>query len=61
MSDLETQAQIMQNANRIREELKNLYAWEKDIKETDAKRNTVPDDKVNSISLVSFFQGSQYQ
>lgn len=38
MSDIETQAKIMHQSNRIREELKSLYDWEKDMKDKEAKR-----------------------
>ncbi|XP_031640676.1 RNA polymerase II-associated protein 3 [Contarinia nasturtii] len=45
MSDLETQVQAMQKVNQIRDAVNSLYAWEKDVKEQDAKRNTAPDEE----------------
>lgn len=39
MSDFETQARIVHTSNQIRDEIKNLYEWEKDIKQKEGKRN----------------------
>lgn len=38
MSDFETQARIIHKSNQIRDEIKNLLEWEKDMKDTEAKR-----------------------
>lgn len=38
MSDLETQARIVHQSNLIRDEIKNLIEWEKDMKQKEAKR-----------------------
>lgn len=52
MSDLETQALIMHRSNQMREELKSLIEWEKDMKQMDAKRAAVPDEEVSSILIL---------
>lgn len=39
MSDFETQARIVHQSNQIRDELKNIAEWEKEMKQKEAKRN----------------------
>lgn len=58
MSDLDTQARIVHRSNQMREELKSLYEWEKDIKQKEAKRAVVPDVEVTLISF--FFATNKY-
>lgn len=49
MSDLETQARIVHRSNKVREELKSLFEWEKDMKQMEAKRAAVSDEQVGAM------------
>lgn len=49
MSDFETQARVVHKSNQIRDEIKNLYEWEKDIKQKEAKRNMSSSEEVINI------------
>lgn len=46
MSDFETQARIVHQSNQIRDELKQIYEWEKDMKQMEAKRNVSSAEQV---------------
>lgn len=46
MSGIETQARLMLKSNQIRDELKKLNDWEKDMKHQEAKRTQALDDEV---------------
>lgn len=52
MSDIETQARIIAQSHQVREELKNLFTWEQEMKIREAKRAQVNDNEV-SLYFVS--------
>lgn len=51
MSDFEAQARIVHKSNQIRDEIKNLYEWEKDIKQKETRRNMSSSEEVTDIRI----------
>lgn len=46
MSGFETQARIVHQSNQIRDEIKSIYEWEKDMKNKEAKRIASANEQV---------------
>lgn len=53
MSDLETQARIMHTSDQIREQLKGIQGWEKEMKQKDAQRKLAELKEVGGLHLFS--------